>query len=151
MSFDPATALLDLANTALDKFFPDPLKAAEQKLRLMEIAQSGDLTRLDAEVKLLLAQIDVNKAEASHKSIFVAGARPFILWVGGLSLAWQFVAYPILLWAWATMQAAGYIPTSLPPPPVLDGAELMALVSALLGVAGMRSFDKSKGVETNKI
>lgn len=100
-----------------------------------------DFKKLDQE--LMLGQIEVNKEEAKHKSIFVAGARPFIIWVGGFAMAWSGVIHPLLTWIWFFVGVEGE------PPPLIESATLSAVVTGLLGVAGMRSFDKSKGVETN--
>lgn len=93
------------------------------------------------EAGLIQSQIEVNKAEAQHASVFVAGWRPFIGWVGGFGMAYQFLLYPLLTWVWPIV-----LP-SAPIPPVLDGDVLFAMVSGLLGLAGMRSFDKMKGTD----
>lgn len=150
---DPVTisSLVRLGTSLIQKIWPDPAKQAEELRKLKELEQTGDIAQLNAFVQLMLAQIEVNKIQAQHKSLFVAGPRPFVLWVGGVALAWQFVLYPMLLWFWAFWQSKGYVPADMLPPPVLDSSELMALVSALLGVAGMRSFDKSRGVQTDRI
>ena len=58
-----------------------------------------ELAKIDA--SLLTAQMDVNKAEASHASIFVAGWRPACGWIGAASMAYQFIVYPFMVWAWA--------------------------------------------------
>lgn len=93
----------------------------------------------------LKGQQEITKAEASHSSVFVAGGRPFIIWVSGFSIAYQFLLYPLLLWGWAV---AGN--PSEPPPP-MDATTLMTLVLSMLGVGTMRSFDKVKGVDTKKV
>lgn len=84
----------------------------------------------------LIGQIEVNKIEATHSSIFVAGWRPFIGWTGGVGLAYHFVVSPFL---------DIFI---VEPMPELDAATLMTLVLAMLGVGAQRSFDKIKGVDT---
>lgn len=93
-----------------------------------------------------LAQIEVNKIEAASSSVFVAGWRPAIGWIGAAAMAYQFLLYPVLLWGWAYMQGTGWIPKELVPPPVLDADQLWVILSGILGIAGMRSFEKSKGV-----
>lgn len=93
-----------------------------------------------------LAQIEVNKVEAASSSVFVAGWRPAIGWIGAAAMAYQFLLYPVLLWGWAYMQGTGWIPKELVPPPVLDADQLWVILSGILGIAGMRSFEKSKGV-----
>lgn len=87
----------------------------------------------------LLGQIEVNKVEAGHSSLFVAGWRPFIGWVGGVGLAYNFIVSPFI-----DFMVEG-------PMPELDSATLLTLVLAMLGVGAQRSFDKVKGVGTNSI
>lgn len=80
--------------------------------------------------------------------MFVAGWRPFIGWVGGFGMAYQFLLYPLLTWVWPILIARGTLPAGTTIPPVLDGDVLFAMVSGLLGIAGMRSFDKMKGTDS---
>lgn len=82
---------------------------------------------------------DTNIAEAKHRSIFVAGWRPFIGWVGGVALVYSFIIYPLILWVNA-------IWWNVTPPPSLDSEFLFNIILAMLGVAGMRTFEKYKGV-----
>jgi hypothetical protein len=107
----------------------------ELELRAKELDQALDL-----------AQIEVNKAEASSSSVFVAGWRPAIGWIGAAALAYQFLLYPLMLWLWMYLQGTGWIPKELQPPPVLKADELWVILSGILGIAGMRSFEKTKGV-----
>lgn len=93
-----------------------------------------------------LAQIGVNNTEAQHASVFVAGWRPAIGWVGAAAMAYQFLLYPLLTWLWALAQANGYLPAGMQPPPMLDADALWVILSGILGIAGMRSFEKSRGV-----
>lgn len=93
-----------------------------------------------------LAQIEVNKVEAASNSVFVAGWRPAIGWIGAAAMAYQFLLYPMLLWGWTYLQGTGWIPKELAPPPVLDADQLWVILSGILGIAGMRSFEKTKGV-----
>jgi len=93
-----------------------------------------------------LAQIEVNKVEAASASVFVAGWRPAIGWIGAAAMAYQFLLYPMLLWAWTYLQGTGWIPKEISPPPVLDADQLWVILSGILGIAGMRSFEKTKGV-----
>lgn len=145
MAFDPLSAAFELGTTVINKIWPDPVKQAEEQRKLAELYQKGDLAELDAHVKLMLAQMEINKAEASHKSVFVAGARPFIIWAGGFSMVWSGIIHPLLTWVWAFAGIDGT------PPPLIESAALGTIVTGLLGVGGMRSYDKSKGVQTDKI
>ena len=112
-----------------------------------------DKERMDAQIELakidaslLTAQMDVNKAEASHASIWVAGWRPACGWVGAAAMAYQFLLYPFMVWAWALMQAKGWIPGTLAHPPMLDTDALWVILTGMLGIAGARTFEKVKGV-----
>jgi len=151
MSFDPLSAAFDLGKTAIEKIWPDPTKRAAELRKLEELRQNGDLAHLNAHVQLMLGQLEVNKIEAGHKSLFVAGWRPWIGWVGGMALAYQFVLYPLLMWAWVILQAKAIIPVDIDMPPVLDTGALFSIVTAMLGIGAMRSHDKKNGVDTSKV
>lgn len=85
-----------------------------------------------------LAQIEINKIEAAHRSIFVAGWRPFIGWVCGAALAWHFMLFDLLNWV-----AMMFNPKFAPP--ILGGTEdLIAVVMSLLGLGGLRTLEKMK-------
>lgn len=118
---------------------------AETELRKVGVEEQ----RIEA--SLLLGQQEVNKAEAQHASVFVAGGRPAIIWVGAVGLAWTYVAHPFLMWIWALAQAFGWIAATLPPPPTLDIETLMALVSGVLGLGWARTFEKTKSVARSSI
>ena len=93
-----------------------------------------------------IAQIQVNKEEAKSSSLFVSGWRPAVGWIGAAALAYQFLLYPILGWAWKWLQAMNYVPAEMTPPPLLDAEQLWVMLSGILGIAGMRTFEKQKGV-----
>ena len=93
-----------------------------------------------------LGQMEVNKVEAANQNLFVAGWRPAIGWVGAGAMFYQFLLYPILVWAWTWLQAEGYVPQDVKPPPMLDTEALWVILSGMLGIAGMRSFEKTRGV-----
>jgi hypothetical protein len=91
-----------------------------------------------------MGQIEVNKEEAQHASIFVAGWRPFIGWVGGVGLGYSFVLAPFIEFI---ARANGY--TQAMPSP--NATELLTLVMSMLGVGAMRSYDKSKGTARDNL
>lgn len=109
------------------------------------------LKEKEIEAGVMQAQMAVNQEESKHASLFVAGWRPFIGWVGGVSLAYQFILYPLLLWAGSWLQAQQLVPAGMAPPPVLEADVLWVLISGMLGIAGMRTFDKWKGVSTVQV
>jgi len=145
MAFDPISAAFDLGITAIKRIWPDPIDQAKEIRRFEELKQSGDLKRLELEVSLLLAQINVNAEQAKHKSIFVAGARPAAIWAGVFAMVWSGIIHPILTWVWAFAEMTGEAP------PLMDTGALVTMLGGLLGVSGMRSFDKHKGTANNSL
>lgn len=131
-------ALIPILGNLLDKVLPDPAVAAEAKLKAMELAQSGELAQLDAQTRLALAQIEVNKEEAKSESLFKSGWRPAAGWacVGGLT--YQILVRPIL--GWVAQNLWGW---SLPPSLEMD--TLGTLLFGLLGLGAYRTAEKIKG------
>lgn len=131
--------LIPLIGNLLDKFFPDPVAAADAKLKLMQMAQNGELAQLDADLKLATGQMEVNKVEAANASLFVAGWRPAIGWVCGAAFAFKFVVGPLAV---VLMAMAGH-PITLP---VFDFTEMSTILLGMLGLGGLRTVEKIKGV-----
>ena len=132
MALDPISAALDLGNTLISRIFPDPAQAANAKLELLKLQQSGDLAQMTA-------QTDINKVEASNSSIFVSGWRPAIGWVCALALAYQYLLKPL---------AMGILPNfgiAIAPLPGLDD-NLWQLMMGMLGMGGLRTMEKMQGV-----
>ena len=97
---------------------------------------------------LVQGQLEINKAEASHSSIFVAGWRPAIGWVCGIALAWNFVLQPLLLWAvWLMPEYTAQVASA----PQLDTNELMTVLLGMLGLGGLRTYEKKLGVERDNL
>lgn len=146
MSFDPLSAAFDLGKTAIEKIWPDANKRAEELRKLEELRVSGDLAVLNAHVQLMLAQIKVNETEANHKSVFVAGARPFITWMCGVSLGLSYLVPLVLEWVvYFRCESECVVPARL------DTSELIPILLGLLGLGTMRSFDKMKNTQTDRI
>jgi len=136
MALDPISAALELGTSVINKIWPDPVKQAEEQRKLQELAQKGNLEELNAEVKLLVSQVDLNRVEAAHKSIFVAGWRPFVGWVCGFGLLYNVILAPFLgIWL-----AVPEVETEL----------LYPVLLGMLGLGGMRSFEKVKRVSREK-
>lgn len=126
------TALAPLLGDLLDRAFPD--SEARERARLEVYARMQEsLNQLD------MAQVEVNKAEASHASIFVAGWRPFIGWVCGIAFAYHTIAQPLLVFGFA---AYGRTITT----PVFDMDALGWVLGGMLGLGTMRTVEKVKGV-----
>lgn len=127
------TAVATLLSDVVKRAFPDKTEAAKIDAQLQTALLSADLS-------LLQGQLDVNKIEAASSSFFVAGWRPFVGWVCGSALAYNFVAQPFLAFT------IGVFKWSLPPLPVLDSGPLTTLLLGMLGIAGMRTYEKKLGV-----
>lgn len=122
----------------LDKIVPDPQAAADAKLKVLELAQKGDLAALDAELRLALGQLEVNKAEATT-DMFRGGWRPAVGWVCVVGLGYQFILQPLLPWLVALFGA------QVPPLPAIDNETLMVLLTGMLGLGGLRTIERVKG------
>jgi len=93
----------------------------------------------EIEARLQEKQLDINKAEASHRSIFVSGWRPFLGWISGLSIGYVYLFQPILDMILQMFQVqVDWVQ--------LDLGQLMPLVLGMLGLGGLRSFEKAKGL-----
>ena len=129
--------LIPAVTQILDKVIPDPTAAADAKLKALELGQRGELAVLDAEVKMALGQLEVNKVEAASADPFKSGWRPAAGWVCVLGLLYQFLAQPLLAWG-SVMQ--GYAA-----PPVLELGDLYGLLFGMLGLGAYRSVERVKG------
>ena len=132
MSLDPITAGLDVFGKVIDKIFPDKAQADAAKAHLLELQINGDL-------QLALGQQSTNTAEANSTSVFVAGWRPFIGWVCGCGCAWNWIGLPI---AKMVIALLGYTVVLQ----MADLSEMMPLLLGMLGIGGMRTLEKIKGV-----
>lgn len=120
-------------------------KVADDLFTSDEERAKAALDAYSAETTRMQGQVEINKIEAASSSLFVAGWRPAIGWIGAAAMAYQFVAYPLMVWAWATMQAAGWVPGTLAAPPILDTDALWVILAGILGIGTMRSIDKRAG------
>jgi len=112
-----------------------------------EEKKAAELLLLKAQQEPDRWQAEINKIGAAHRSVFVAGWRPFIGWVCGVGLAWAFIIKPLAEWGMQVMVALNPdIDPSLRTLPVIETGELMSLVFAMLGMGGIRSWEKSRGL-----
>ncbi len=141
---DPLSAIFELGKTAIDKLWPDPSKRAEELYKLEQLKQQGDLAKLQAEVSLMLGQIEINKVEAQHPSVFVAGARPAVMWIGAFGLAYAAVIEPIARFmARVVFDYGGEFPA-------LDTTITMQVLFGILGLGAYRTYEKTKEVQTDR-
>src|SRR4030065_560190 len=130
-------ALIPAISGILEKVLPDPKAATDAKLKMMELAQKGELAYLDADLKLALGQIEVNAVEAASPNLFVSGWRPGAGWGCVVGLVYTFLAQPLIA-LYANIKG-------WPTPPTLDPDILMVFLTGMLGLGGHRSLEKSKG------
>ena len=131
--------LLPFATDLLKKLFPDPQAQADAQLKLMQLAASGELAQLQSVTDLAKGQIDTNKVEAANTSLFVAGWRPAVGWVCALAFAFKFIGGPLLV----MMASVAHVAVVLP---VIDSTDLMPVLLGMLGLGGLRTVEKIKGV-----
>ena len=118
-------AVADLASTVISRLWPD--KTEQERAQLA------------AALTIVQGQLDANKVEASSPSVFVGGWRPGVGWVCVAALACQYIARPLVQWVGIV---SGH------PLPDLPGiyAQLWELMLGMLGLGGLRSYEKVKGV-----
>jgi|TARA_R110001583_G_scaffold18860_1_gene74627 hypothetical protein len=128
-----AESIIGVAGKVLDKFVED--KDLKRKL---ESELKSQIISLD------LAQAQTNLEQAKHSSVFIAGARPAIMWICAFGLGWQFVFQPVAAWILAVSGSELMLP-------LFETEGLMPLTLSLLGLGSMRSFEKFKGIQRNNM
>jgi len=117
----------------LDKFVEDK----DQKAALAhEIATMSQRHAQD----LALAQIQLNTAEAASGSAFKGGWRPSVGYICAIAFGWHFVGQPVALFFVALTG------TEIPPLPEFDMGTLLTVLGGMLGIGGLRTYEKQKGL-----
>ena len=144
---DPVTlsGIFSIGSKIIDHFFPNKEEAEKAKFRLLEMQQTGELAALAADTELAKGQLAVNAKEAEHSDVFVAGWRPFIGWVCGVGFLYSFLLQPFLVFLSVLSGVPG---TDFP---VIDVAALMTLALGMLGLGGLRTYEKQQGVARSRI
>ena len=120
--------LIEPVSQILDKFIADK----DLKLKLQH--------ELNQELhKANMAQIEVNKVEAQHRTVFVAGWRPFTGWICASALAYHFILEPVLIFILALQNIQLTLPT-------FDMGSLLTVLMGMLGLGGLRTYEKAKGI-----
>lgn len=135
----PLLALLPALTSLLDKVLPDAGAAADAKLRLMELAQSGELAKISAETQIAVSQNEVNKIEAGSNRLFVAGWRPFVGWICACAIGFKYIGGPLLVMVAAWFGHAIELPD-------IGAEDLMVLLGGMLGLGTLRTVEKVKKV-----
>ncbi|CAB4188575.1 Holin of 3TMs, for gene-transfer release [uncultured Caudovirales phage] len=120
-------AILGIGGKLIEKLIPDPAAQDAARLELLKLQQSGELAAMTA-------QTEINKAEASNPSVFVSGWRPAIGWVCALAMGYQYLARPLMVAFMPALTFQG-----------LDD-NLWQLMTGMLGLGGLRTFEKTQGV-----
>jgi len=126
-------AILGIGGKLIDKLIPDPAAQDAARLELLKLQQSGELAAMTA-------QTEINKAEASNPSVFVSGARPFILWGCGMAMLYAALFEPIMRFVAVVIfhYSGGF--------PAIDTALTTQVLLGLLGLGSLRTYEKTQGV-----
>lgn len=143
MSFDITGigSVFEMGSKIIDRIWPDPAQRDAAKLELFKAQQAGDFKEMDQAFDLAKSQITVNQTEASNASIFVSGWRPATGWVCVGAMAYQYLIRPLATWG------AAMLGHPIPLMPGLD-ENLWQLLMGLLGLGGLRTYEKIKGTAT---
>jgi hypothetical protein len=134
-----AAPILDIVN----KLIPDPAAKAQMQLEVAQLAQQTEFKELDNQLAITAQQTDTNKVEAASTSLFVAGWRPFIGWICGGTLGYTYIGSSLID---VIATALGH-PLNLPKP---DMSEMMPILLGMLGLGGMRTYEKVNGINAGQ-
>lgn len=123
--------ILEIGKDLIGRFFPNEEERRKAEADFLKYAMEGEL-------KQVIAQLEINAREATHPSIFVAGWRPFFGWAGGVGFVYSVIGQPLLTW-YSTIH-------SFPVPPELNIDLLWVVITGMLGIGGLRTFEKAKKV-----
>ena len=137
-------SLFDFGSKVLDRVIPDPAQRAAAQEELLKITISKDLAVMANDTALIKMQTDINLEEAKSSNWFISGPRPFLAWVCGFGLFYQWLLVPLVSFAYTT-----YTGHALPvQPPVMD-PNLYMTIGGLMGLhIGSRTVEKVKGVNS---
>lgn len=128
----------------LEKLFTND-DAREKALEMQKAQQAFDLEIAKLDQQVVIAQTDIDKTEAVNPSVFVSGWRPFVGWVCAVALAYVAILEPLVRFiAKVGFSYQGAFP-------VIDTTITMQILMGMLGLGGLRSFDKLKGTDTKAV
>jgi len=125
------SGVLELGKNLIDRFLPNEEEKRKAEAEFLKQAMDGEL-------KQVIAQLEINAKEASHASIFVAGWRPFFGWSGWIAFLYSTFVQPMLVW-YGTSKG-------WPLPPDINMDLLWVVITGMLGIGGLRTFEKTKNV-----
>ena len=139
------SGLFSAAQSLIGRFFPDPEKQAEAQRALLQMQQNGELALLASETDLAKLQIQTNVEEAKHANIFVSGWRPAVGWTCAAAFAYSYVLLPFaqfLVFTFGTSEMVGQLKLA----PKLELSEMLPVLLGMLGLSGLRTTERIKGV-----
>lgn len=125
--------LLPAVTDVIGRFLPEDKEKKAAAEREIKAQLTAHLAKID------IAQLEINKTEAAHRSVFVAGWRPCCGWICAIALGYNYVVQPVLVFILAQSGHLVQLPT-------MNLGELMPVLMGMLGLGGLRSFEKFKGV-----
>jgi hypothetical protein len=138
------TTLLPLVGKVLDKVIPNAEEREKAKAEIALRIAENEMELLKTLAEVDKGQLEINKMEAQSAHFYVAGARPTVLWICNIALAWMYILQPMI-------QTILYWCGKVPTPGQLDTAGIMGLTASILGFGGMRMFESIKGVERSNL
>lgn len=123
--------LLEFGQSLLNRFFPNEEERRKAEAQFLKDAMDGEL-------KQVIAQLQINAQEAAHPSVWVAGWRPFYGWAGGAGFVYATILQPLLAWVAAIK--------GWPTPPALNIDLLWVVITGMLGIGGLRTYEKRTGI-----
>ena len=127
------SSLIQPVSNLLDKAIPD------QDLKRKLSHEIATMSERHAQ-SLALAQIEVNAAEAASGSLFKGGWRPCIGWICGIAFGYHFVLQPVIIFIVAL------VGMEIPDLPKFDMNTLLTVLGGMLGIGGLRTYEKQKGL-----
>jgi Protein of unknown function (DUF3154). len=132
-------SIFDFGSKLLDKVFPNKDDADKAKLAMLQMQQQGAFKELEIQLELAKGQMAINEKEAQSPSLFVSGWRPAVGWVCVFAYAFNYLLMPIANWL------AVWLDPNAPKILMLETGELTTLLFGMLGIGGLRTFEKLKG------
>jgi len=126
------SSVLPLVGDVVKRFLPEDKEERARAEREIEAQLMKHLSSID------IAQLEINRAESLHRSVWVAGWRPFTGWSCGIALAYSYVLQPILVFIMAQTGTLVTLPT-------MNLGEMMPVLMGMLGLGGLRTYEKYKG------
>lgn len=131
------TTIISTGLEIINKFIEDPDKKIQAQLQMLQLTQTSEFKQMDGILQEQQGQVDINKIEAASDSLFKSGWRPYVGWGCGTGFVMQVVVFPMLVFIGEIFGRTLHVPDL--------GSELLySTLFGMLGIGGMRSFDKWK-------